>query len=221
MNCVPSTVLSAAEREIERSDAHGQRVYRLASVFQHTVRALSRAHTAYDTDDDECAAIVNGVAFGRQPVLPAVCALLTSENPPMLLLSVALVAQACESRGGRKALCELPPAQGALLELSELLLHDEPRVRSHVVRAAVCLSADRTTYKSILRTPAVQAVLDLIATARADEPAARTAPSPTGSELQQCMQLLSNLVQHDRELLTLFSDHPAVEDLGPPESWGK
>ena len=92
-------------------------------------------------------------------------------------------------------------------------------MRARVLRAALALAEDRGTYAAVVRTSAVQSVLDLVAAARADEPGAPTDPAAEGTLLQQGMMLLHHLARHDRALLALFSEHPAVEDLGLDQRW--
>ena len=97
-----------------------------------------RRRPRYGLEPPECHAAVNR-AYARPPILPAVARLLQAEQLPLLAVGVGLVGQACESRGGRRALVSLPASHGALLALGELLHHDD-----HQVRAAAPHAADAT-----------------------------------------------------------------------------
>ena len=176
----------------------------VTSLFSEAVRAHARAHHLLgDTQTPP-----------PLEALPAVLDLLASDDPTTLSAASELVAQLCETRLGRASVVSLPAGQLALLV--ELLAYHLPAVRAAVLRALLMLSDDRATYAVVVRTAAVQGLLDLVECERLADPDAPATASASGGHLQQALQVLVNLLRHDGDdggLIELLGEHPAVEDL--------
>lgn len=147
--------------------------------------------------------------------LSSLAGCLASEHTQTLATSLELVCLVCLTRAGRAAFAA---NEASLASLVELLTHEDDKVRSNVLNALTSLSADAAAAAELSRTSAAQVALDLIECERLDNPSAPTAASdaPGASEMQRAMRVLTNLVHHDANLLSMCIDHPAVADL---EAW--
>ena len=180
-----------------------RRVQLLVRTLAAAVRAHAKAHTLL------------GAPHVAPPlhVLPMAAGLLSSERPSTLAAAVELVSLFCFTRHGRAALVSM---ETPLYALAELTAHEDGPVRASVLVALLALSEDASAYQALLRTTAVQGTLDLIDCERQESPGGPKPDATTlesGSQLGQALRVLLALIQHDAALLSLFQDHPAVEDL--------
>ena len=148
-------------------------------------------------------------------VLPVLSALLHGENTALVIGVAELISLICLTRSGRAALVALgqETGSGALQSLGELLSHPDSSVRRAVLASLHHLSEDSVAYHEVLRTSAVQGLLDLIGSDRLDNPTAPTSPLWSGTQLQQAMTVLCSLARRDMSLRDMCRDHPAVADL--------